>query len=119
MAKTKINPEIENDNIDEITQSQEEAPKTIKTKKGVDEVIYKKYCDLKFISLNEGVKMKQEAIEEIQRLEAELKKCAGNIPIKTETASINHELVRLVEGIPVPDKIYKFVGKHQEAYFGK
>jgi hypothetical protein len=85
------------------TQESQQAQQQKKEEKRqpVDIATYNKYIDLKFLELS-GEKLKDEAKKEMLQLEADLKKCKGDVPKKTVTAAINNEVIRMVQGVPLP-----------------
>jgi hypothetical protein len=89
-------------------------------KKPVDQAVYNKFTDLKFIELS-GAKMTEKSKEEIASLEAELKKCTGRIAKITVRAAIRNEQALMVAGIPVPASIETLVKSNgsEDYYFEK
>lgn len=96
-------------------ESQQKAPKAPKTPKvtqdkSVDLGTYKKYTDLKFISLS-GAKLTDAAKKELAELEAEVKSCDGKKAKRTVRAAIMNEQVLLVEGMPIPSEYVEIINK--------
>ena len=86
----------------------------------VDLNTYNRYMELKFLE-SAGVKLKEEIKQEIIKLEKEIKNCSGKKSIRTRTAAIDNEIVKLIEGIPVPLEVQEIIEKSDkpEFYFGK
>lgn len=86
----------------------------------VDKAKYDKYIGFKFTELS-GAKLKNEAIKEMNDLEAELKQCSGVIPIRTVTAAIDNEVVKMAEGVPLPECYAEIINKSKkpEYYLGE
>ena len=83
----------------------------------VDPAKYDKYTSLKFLLLSEA-KVKDEVKKELETLEAELKLCAGKIPIRTVRAAIKNEQFLLVKGVPVTDVIEAaIINEGSEKYY--
>jgi hypothetical protein len=77
----------------------------------VDKTIYDRYTALKFLEIalidssNEDpskIKLPDHVKKELTDLEAEIMKCDGVKPIKTMTAAIGHEVIKMVKGVPMP-----------------
>jgi len=85
----------------------------------VDPSAYERYVSLKFIEIS-GAKLTPEVQKELIELEAELKKCSGKKPVRTVNAAIDNEIVKLVEGIPVPEFIETLIKEKgcSAYYFG-
>jgi hypothetical protein len=68
-----------------------------------------------------GAKLTIESKKELLQIEKELKACTGKKPVRTVNAAIGNEIVKLVEGIPVPASIEKIIeeSKSDLYYFGK
>lgn len=84
------------------------------------EAKYNTYTSLKFMELS-GAKLTIESKKELLQIEKELKACTGKKPVRTVNAAIGNEIVKLVEGIPVPASIEKIIeeSKSDLYYFGK
>lgn len=85
-------------------QAAEKAPK----KEQVNEEMYERYVQLKFIRLA-GDELQQDAQKELDKLEEKIKACSGKKAKQTTTRQLGVKLVRLVEGMPVPDSLYEHV----------
>jgi predicted nucleic acid-binding Zn-ribbon protein len=85
----------------------------------VDKATYDRYTALKFLELS-GTKLKEDHVKELVDLEKTLKACSGVIPIRTVTAAISNEKVRLVEGVPIPEAYAKIIAscKNPAYYIG-
>lgn len=95
-----------------------------KPENNVDAGKYAQYCSIKFLELSfKGTEqqLKKEDKDKMLALESELKQCNGKKPIRTITAAIDNEIVKLVEGVPVPKNIEEIVlkCKSPEYYFGE
>jgi len=77
-------------------------------KEQVSAEMYENYIKLKFIKLT-GDQLREDYEKELEALESKIKACSGNKPKKTTTRQLGVKLVRLVEGIPVPDLLYNYV----------
>jgi hypothetical protein len=112
-------PEIqETTPVQETTpENQEQSSKQKKQK--VDPGKYSRYVALKFAEIS-GTKLKEQQKKELESLEKEIKSCSGKKPNKTTTAAISNELVKLVEGAPVPEFIEKLIDGciNPNFYFG-
>lgn len=103
----------------ETIETKKQAQKQEKKSKPVTTGLYKEYTKLKFIKLDGG-QLREEIEKEFQSLEKEIKTCTGNKAKVTQTLAFGSQLVKLVEGIPVPDEVYKFVkenAKNLKKYF--
>ena len=69
---------------------------------------YDRYTQLKFIQLDGG-KLKEEILKELNELEKELLSCSGKKGKVTKTRACGAEIVKIVEGIPLPDEYYKIL----------
>lgn len=101
--------------LDEQNQSQsttQDQPKKQKKEKSeqvtVDEGEYNEYTQLKFISFS-GTKFTEETKKRLDELEAKIKSCSGKRPIITVRAAIKNEQVLLVQGMPIPEKVYEII----------
>lgn len=92
--------------------------KSAPKKKPVNPDLYKKYADLKFLQLD-GANLKDEQIDSIKKMESEIKKCSGKISKHTKTASIGAEVLKLVQGIPVPKEYIDIISKYKDGKFSK
>jgi hypothetical protein len=63
---------------------------------------YDQFISLKFLELS-GAKLTEEKSKANAVLEAELMQCSGVKPIKTMTAAIGNEIVRMIAGLPLPE----------------
>lgn len=79
-----------------------------KAKKPVDLGTYNKYISLKFLDLS-GAKLKDQAKDELQKLEKSLLNCSGKKAKLTVNAAIGNEIVKLVKDIPIPKEIEKII----------
>jgi hypothetical protein len=96
---------------------QKSSPKAANLKQPVDQAKYDKYTSLKFLELS-GAKLREEVKKEMDAMEAELKQCSGVKPIKTMTAAIQHEVIRLVEGVPLPENYANIIqGSSNPAHY--
>jgi hypothetical protein len=86
----------------------------------VDKKKYDKYVDLKLIQLAK-TKLTEQSKAELIELEKELKQCSGEVPILTRTAAIRNEIVKMIEGIPMPKEYSDIIYTNnvQSFYLGK
>ena len=98
-AEAKVKTEAE-----EKARLEAEKAEKLKRHKGK----YDRYTDLKFIELDGG-KLKEPIKKELGELEEELKDYPGKKGKVTKTRACGAEIVKIVEGIPLPDEYYKIL----------
>lgn len=119
-VKTPETPETP----EQVTQPQEKQVLEAKEQKQpkekpVDPSKYNRFVDLKFIKL-EGGQLREDYEKELTELEKELKACSGKKAAKNRTASIGMNVIKFVEGIPVPKSVFDLVPeKDRGFYFAK
>ena len=112
----------EQEQTQEMVQNQLETTKKKQQtgkKQPVDKSKYDQYINLKFLEIVGG-QLTKESREELVNLETELKKCTGSIPVKTVTAAIGNEIIRMVAGVPLPEEYATIIKgcKKPEHYLG-
>ena len=91
-------------------ETKKAAPKKA-AKKIVDNAVYVEFINLKFLKVDEH-KLTDEAEKRLSELEKEIMSCSGAKSKKTVTAHVGSELLKLVEGFPMP-KEYEELIKEQ------
>lgn len=91
-------------------QQPKSSPKQDVKKQPVNKETYDKFINLKFLVFS-GAKLSETAEKEMNKLEAEICKCSGTLPKKTVTAAIDHEVVRMIEGLPLPAEYSEIIKK--------
>lgn len=81
-----------------------------KIEKNIDENTYDKFCDLKFLVLQEAT-LSDERKKELAHLTELVRSSEGATAVRTVTAAINTETLRMVEGMPMPARYYKIIGQ--------
>ena len=90
------------------TSNQNQKPKPVQKKAAPTKELYDEYVKFKLIELDGG-KLKDEVKERLTKLEKEVMSCGGSKGRVTKTRAVGIHVIKIVEGVPLPDEYVKIL----------
>jgi len=122
VEKAQEKPKDQTQPVEKAQEKKPEPKPEEKTDNTVNVAKYEEFIGLKFLSI-QGGELQPDTVKRLNTLEKELKTMEGRKPIRTVNAAIGNELVKLVQDIPVPEKVEQIIKDGGEKaytyYFGE